>query len=368
MISSFDTKFGASNLTIKYAPNSRTKLDNKLVEMNALYAKKEQRFVPDDNASKGIDVCGVELSLKQNENGIIKFNFIDIPGEWLENNPPADLDGEDTEFSAADSAKIDFSKIDFSKDLLKLKITKENLSDIVKVSSVIIVAIDTPHLMEEAPNDTGNSVGIYNDRRNRTGIVCDFLKELKFSEKDRMVIFVPLKNERYWHSGEMELVNARIHTAYKSFFNHISNVNIRDRCTAVIAPIFTFGTIEFAYFDRDKTEKHEIIIDEKYKTPKYPYYEFTDKAGNEPEPKYCEQPLLYVLLYIFKCAERSRLKQYKNWFTRFFAAISETFLNMPSAEDFLKEAQNIQENITTEGDGYEIAHDAIGLGREDLKC
>lgn len=318
----FDKEFGRTNLTIK-STNKIVFLNEKIDEMKALYNHKETRFTPEDNETANIVEYNIELSLKHKPNGKINYSFIDFPGEWLND----------------DSHAIE-------------------LNAIVEKSSVIIVAIDTPFLMEEAPDSTGDTIGIYNEKRNRSGVICDFLKGINLTETGKMVIFVPLKCERYLHNEKMDLVNKRVHTAYRSFFDHINNDINRSKCTTAIAPIFTFGTVEFARFERNGSE---IIIDEEYKTPRYPLYRFTDEADSEPEPKYCEQPLLYVLLYILKCAEASKKKQYENVVSRFFLNIGETFFKMPSAADFLKEITDIQAAIKVSGDGYEIITDPFGL-------
>lgn len=319
----FDTRFASTNLNIK-ASDKTVELNDKYQEMVDVYSlEKGERFTPDDGETKEMPKYGIDISLNSKPNGKIHFTFIDFPGEWLQSDEHS-----------------------------------QELKSIVAMSSIILVAIDTPFLMEEAPNESANSVGKYNDKRNRTGAICDFLKELDLNKNGKMVLFVPLKCERYLHDGQMDLVNKRVHTAYKLFFDYINNDFNRTKCTTAITPIFSFGTVEFARFERDGAD---IIMDPKYQTPRYPLYQFTDDAGNEPEPLYCEQPLLYVLLYVLKCAEVSKRKENNNWFLWLFNCIGETFFQMPSADDFLKEIHNIQKAIKISGDGYEIVTDPNGM-------
>lgn len=322
----FDNKFASTNL--KIVPTNKTvELDAKYQEIVNVYSnEKGNRFsAEDEDNTDQKKEYGIDISLNSKPNGKIHFSFIDFPGEWLHNDE-----------------------------------NSEQLKNIVASSSVILVAIDTPHLMEEAPNESSSAIGKYNNSRNRTGVICDFLKELELNDKGKMVLFVPLKCERYLHDNKMNLVNERVHTAYKVFFDYINNEYNRTKCTVAITPIFSFGTVEFARFERNGAD---IVIDEKYRTPKYPLYQFTDKAGNEPEPKYCEQPLLYVLLYVLKCAEASKRKENSNWFQWLFNSIGETFFQMPSANDFLKETNNLHREIKVSGDGYEIVTDPIGMKR-----
>lgn len=320
MKSMFDSKFASTNLKIRYTSKT-IELSDKLQEMKDVYSHINEgtRFTPDDTNTTEIAKYGIAISLNSKPNGIINFTFIDFPGEWLQDDEHSNL-----------------------------------ITDIVKSSSVILVAIDTPYLMEESPSESGNEVGKYNERRNRSTIICDFLKGLDLNSTGKMVLFVPLKCERYLHDNKMMLVNERVHTAYKPFFDYINSDINRAKCTTAITPIFSFGTIEFTRFKRDGAE---IVLDPKYKTPKYPLYQFTADAKNAPEPLYCEQPLLYVLLYVLKCAEASKRKQYENWFQWIFVNIGETFFKMPSADDFLKESSNIQKAIKVDGDGYEIVTD-----------
>ena len=93
------------------------------------------------------------------------ITFIDIPGEWL-------MSRED----------------------------KDKLDTVISQSQIIIIAIDTPHLMEEG--------GDFNNAFNITQQVYNFLKNIK-GKKDvpRMVLFVPIKCEKYYHEGKMDEVN-----------------------------------------------------------------------------------------------------------------------------------------------------------------
>lgn len=331
MQNSFDSEFGKSNLTIKVDNESIIPLTDKLDEMNNLYAKKEKelRFTPDDNPTSEKTPYGIEISLKSKPNGKILYHFIDFPGEW---------------FTSEEKVK------EYEKDL-----------ETIQNSSVIIIAIDTPYLMEELPEDTDNmdeAIGRFNEPRNRSKVICNFLKKLNLNKTEKMVIFVPLKAERYRHEGRMYQVNKKVHIAYKSFFDHINNDFNRKNCTTIIAPIFTLGTVEFTRFEYKDAN---IILDEKFKYPKYPLYHFTDKAGNSPEPKYCEQPLLYVLLYILKTAEKAKKDKNKNFWNKIFMYFGEKFFDIPSADDFAQEVKNIQKGIKTKGDGYEIITDPYGL-------
>ncbi len=336
MVDLFDKKFGNTDLTIRVSGDNSNELFDRLDYLTELYKKIKDspEFYPNDKPSDEINEYTVNLSIK-GKTGDMVFNFIDFPGEWL-------VDGSHN----------------------------KDLDDCVNKSSVIIVAIDTPLLMQETSGTTGEDIGEYNERGNRSKIICNLLKKLDFSENSRMVLFVPLKSERYLHDGKMELAGKRIHTAYESFFQHIKSDTYRDKCTAAIVPVFTLGTAEFAYFGR---QDGKIELDEKYKTPKYSYYRFTEDAKKDaspkPQPQYCEQPMLYVLMYVLKYAEQCRTEKYNSnifqWISEMFG---EVFLNMPSAGDFLDQAEKLREKLVIKGNGYELVSDAIGLKKEGQKC
>jgi len=331
MQDSFDKIFGKSNLTIETDAESMLPLSEKMDEIQNLYALKDKvpRFTPDDNPTAEMTKYHLSISLKSKPKGKIDYHFIDFPGEWVQSK-------------------------EHSKDV----------EELVKSSDVFVVAIDTPHLMEEAPDNTPESVGIYNDKQNRCKMICEFLKKAPLEGNPKMVLFVPLKCEKYSIENKMELVNQRVKTAYRSFFDYIDNDFNRHKCTIVIAPIFTFGTVQFTRFKR---EGSEILLHDNYQLPKYPLYSFTDKATNRPEPKYCEQPLLYVLYYLLRAAQKEREDKTDGVFKKLFGKISERFFKMPSSGDFMKEIDTIQKEIKINGDGYEIISDPLGLKGSMIK-
>ena len=79
---------------------------------------------------------------------------------------------------------------------------------------------------------------------------------------------------------------------YKDVTYHYTTIP----CTIAITPMFTFGTVEFKHFERDKKNR-EIMVYENLKIPKYPLYGFMRNAENSPTPQYCEQPLVYCRVH-----------------------------------------------------------------------
>lgn len=336
MQSCFESEFGSSNLTINIDdPSTMLTLTNKMDDIRNYYNdNKANDFQPDDSPTKGKPIYELSVNLKSKPKGKIKFNFLDYPGDWI------------------------LPKEDETEEKRNLN----NIRTLIEKSGVIIIAIDTPHLMEQTHSDNPDALGIYNEKHNRCNMTCQMLKSyLDFTSQSKMILFVPLKCEKYRNEGNMNLVKRKIKVAYKPLLDHINNEYNRQRCTVAITPIYTFGTAEFKRFERDENGK--IIIDPVHKTPKYPMYGFTSNALNAPSPKYCEQPLVYVLIYLLTIAKKSKDDTYKknSWFKNLFEKIGESFFRVPSADDFIKEINNLKKRLVTNEDGFEVVTDPFNL-------
>ncbi len=253
----FDKEFGSSNLTITIDDLGTTlDLTNKMNEINQyFYGDHSENFIPDDHPTREIRRYDLSISLKSKSKGKIRFQFIDFPGEWI----------KDTSHH-------------------------EELNNLIDESHVFLIAIDSPHLMEQTQSEEPDIIGKYNHNHNRSGMINEILKKVNLNGK--LILFVPLKCEKYKASNQISLLKHKVKIAYSSIINHVNNDNII--CTTAITPIFTFGTVEFKRFKRDP-DTHDIIIDPNNNTPKYPLYGFMDDAKNYPEPHYCEQPLVYII-------------------------------------------------------------------------
>ena len=331
----FDREFGSGNLTITIDdPATMLDLTEKMSEIKNFYVgDHSQVFSPDDNPTSEIRRYDLSISLKSKHNGKINFQFIDYPGEWVQN-------------------------------LAHLK----ELKDLISESHVFLIAIDTPHLMEQASDD---EPGRYNEFHNRSDMICKMLiKELDSDEekgkKDdigKLILFVPLKCEKYKNANQMDQVKKKIRKAYQPLIQHLNNPHTMIQCTMAISPVYTFGTVEFKRFLRDHTTQ-EILLDEQYKTPKYPLYGFMENSTSVPEPKYCEQPMLYILAFMFAAAQRAKEgKKLKGPFWDLRSAIMTlcaNLFNMPSAEDYMTEVKNLK-NRMCKDDGYEIITDPLSI-------
>lgn len=328
----FDEKFGSSNFTITYNDlETMVDLTNKMEEIQNYFLEDlSKNFIPDDNPTHEIHYYDFNISLKSKSNSKIKFQFIDYPGEWI----------DDTE------------------QLPKLK-------ELVEECDVFLIAIDTPHLMEQPLSNNQDSLGRYNEARNRSSRISSLLKGYinPSNLNGKMILFVPLKCEKYKASNQMNLVKHKVKIAYREIIDHLNNQYTRIKCTIAITPIFTFGTVEFKRFERDKKSR-EIMVYENPKIPKYPLYGFMRNVENRHIPQYCEQPLVYILAFIFSMAKKIKeskgkifiidiLKKCVNMF-------GERFLNMPSLKDYLNEIDNLKSKMVLD-DGYEVITDPLKI-------
>lgn len=175
----------------------------------------------------------------------VDLNIIDFPGEFLQTDP------------------------DF---------VNKNLAE----ASAIMIAIDTPYLMED---DAKN-----NDAKNQVSLIYNYLKEnLKEISESKLVMFVPLKCEKYFYKGQMEVVNDKIRSHYAEI---IDLYRSNDKVAMVITPILTLGDVEFSHFE----EGMEFPI---------AAYKF---RGESPKfsPRFCTQPIYYLLSFIVNCYKENK--------------------------------------------------------------
>lgn len=310
----FDKKFGSSNLTIS-SPDSATAIDfeEKIKEMEDYYHfDKAYTFSPDNAPTVGLKIYQMMLSLKSKSNGEIKMNFTDFPGGWI-----------------------------------SIKENAKTLEKHMNSSHVIIIAIDTPHLMEHTKSEDPDVVGMFNEASNRSRLVSNLIKRhLSLEDSTKMILFVPLKCEKYRENGTMATVIRKIKTAYRPLIDHINNEHNRGKCVMAITPIYTFGTVEFKLFMRSDAGK--ILVDPETLLPRHPLYGFTEDAGIAPEPMYCDMPLIYTLMYVLTIAKEAKEKAHKKapWFIKGMRRLGEGFLKYPSAEDFLNEINGLYSELS----------------------
>lgn len=290
-------------------------LIEKKAEMDAYFVNRADRsFNPDDTPSDDHMRYSFCIGLRGKKGGgRIRVNFHDYPGEWLKQNP-------------------------------------DMVNRLLEKSRIILIAIDTPYMMEES--------GMYNRLRNNCDDVTNVIMRSDFADSGPgMILFVPLKCEKYRnaanrHDKNLKNVQCRVEEVYK---NLIEYVKTSKTCFAAVTPIFTLGDAVFGNFARD--DDGDILLKEGI--PAQADYLFTDEAGNAPRPELCEQPLYYVLAYVLAMArDAKKAKERQGGLLQgvlnFF---QEAVLNWPSAGDYLNEYDAVCGKIRStldKTDGYKI--------------
>lgn len=330
----FENIYGADEITISLPEQDKSAvISDKYTEIEGYFNKQTQGIVFDSATASTVELSEYKLrvSLKSKSTGSIILSLCDYPGEWL------------------DSGHADKQQL---------------LSKRMKSCRIILIAVDTVFLMEKTSSSKSDAIGIYNENRNYSRKVADMVKEsfkVNDGEEPKMVMIVPLKCEKYYNHGQMQLVNEKIHAAYKPLFDFLDGSN-KTKYEVVIAPILTLGanTAEFARFERN--ENAEIELDPDLKIPAKTKYNFVN-VNCEYSPQYCEQPLLYSLSYLIDQIEKLKRAEKKNapWYKKLYLAAKEYFGDLASAEDFLRVKGEITGKLKKKGDGYEIVSDPLGL-------
>ena len=204
-----------------------------------------------------------------------------------------------------------------------IKDDPELVSGFIKESNAVLIAIDTPHLMEEE--------GIFCETRNRCKAITDFIKNnLKDGESaHKLFMLVPLKCEKYYHEGRMKEVCDKIKDVYSDLITTLTS-GYKTAIVCVITPILTLGDVVFKEFE--KGEDGTVLINKNGETdilPKSVVYKYKNSEAKY-SPKYCEQPLYYLLSYVSKeyqlslnSAPNSILGKIKKKFESLFKLISD---------------------------------------------
>lgn len=119
------------------------------------------------------------------------------------------------------------------------------ICQIVKESDVFVIAIDTPSLMEAVNSKNLLMNEAVNKAINNVGDIHNFITYLddKNGADAKMVIFVPLKCEKWAREGRLDEVAARVRDVYAVPIQALSNFK---NVEVDIIPIQTVGSIVFS--------------------------------------------------------------------------------------------------------------------------
>ena len=225
---------------------------------------------------------------------------------------------------------------------------------IIQNVDVIMIAIETPYLMGSIESSSKDlcteqiNIGV-----NRINEIKDLLTYVEGDgEKTKMIVFTPLKCERWAkESGGLDKVTNRVKEVFSSSIQHLSSI---DKLDMLIIPMQTSGNILFAEFREayiyDSTEGpveccriskdiirtydgefHMCLPGEKiYQNPEYVIFGtnlfrpscwyIIDTANNSYAPHNCDQLVFHILRFViesFKVGESEksfmRGNKYKEW-------------------------------------------------------
>ncbi len=160
----------------------------------------------------------IKFSVPGKPNTDLNMTFTDVPGEWCTTN--------------------DRNYNHFLKH--------------AKKADVFVIAIDTPYLMGPTNEETRLLCG---EEESELATLAGCMSDLKqtFSDIDnqnnKLVLFVPIKCEKWFNAGRIDDVNRRITVAFKTLLDDLLR---RTNFTVGILPILTIGSIEFAEFHDPK--------------------------------------------------------------------------------------------------------------------
>ena len=314
MKSNFEEQFAETDLTMSYTDvDTLSVLEEKNNEMKEYFLGSANRtFSPDSNPTAEMIKYSLSVGIKDRRENM-QVDFLDYPGEWLT-------------------------------DKEHKKLLLENM----KKSQVLMIAIDTPHMMEEG--------GAYNRRRNFCHEIGEMIKmALEQSHPQRMlVLFVPLKCERYLNDHEMDSVITATMKSYEELIRYLKKYPVRYE--VAVTPIFTLGNAQFSRFER---ENGEIKINPQFGTPEKAIYCFPNTSSTKPEPKYCEQPLVYLLAYLMYSSERNKRNKLKSPLEWLMERFMEILFKQSSLEDYQEQKKLLLKKLKKSGEGYRILQDPM---------
>ena len=281
------------------------------------------RVEVDDNPSIGEKVYSFILSVEGGNR--IPFCIHDIPGEWLEDDH------------------------------------MEDVKALVEKSQIIMIAIDTPYLFSKM---TIKGYGDYHEEYNKPLMIANFFKNSISVQAlaNRMILFVPIKCERYYHltySQQLniydrnymeELVDA-ISAGYQDLLLYLrSTPELYNNCTLAITPILSAGGIDFVRFRTDEETGRLVSL---YQEP-----EFLPDDEKGYSPRFCEQPMLYALIHILKQTRAENPAAVRFFWGR--GLNRRQLENLDAAIETLRQKIKRNSGVHAE-DGYYIIQNPMGI-------
>jgi len=234
----------------------------------------------------------------------------------------------------------------------------EEVKAAIRASHAVIIAIDTPCLLEEMIPEKG--FGKYHAEDNKVVEITRFLKEnLNVEEiEERLILFVPIKCEKYYYANRMPEVAQAVQRGYRELLTFLASDTLKDHCTAVILPMISLGGLKFHKFTGSGHASPTA-------SQRYIYHNNTVE-GPRYVPLYCDQPLLYTIAYLtrlYRQNEKGFLGKIKAILSQLarFANLFDAFSGREGKElqgEFEKLAKKISHD---EGKGFVVIQDPLHL-------
>ncbi len=343
MISSFKDIAYDTHIHIDPDNNTESLLQTSLIKLKSVHQSYRvhglsRHFSMDEGASNDGNDYTFNITYDSAKGGskkqLAQVVFKDRPGEWL-----TEADHED------------------------------DITELLSEADVLLVAIDSIQLMEQN--------GQFCESMHRTMTLSNYLANSDFmnSNMHKMVLFIPLKCERYYHDGRMDEVNKAVHQHFSKLIRMVTADAVKDRITVAITPILTMGGIEFESIGRN--DKNEIPVVKNYShsqlnnriDPSYIFYRYY-KTNPDFVPKYCEQPVLYTLYYIASLVNKQKKSSAPDVKNRMFLGgilFAAVFMALCIIASAMKDKNvevslsMLKSKIKRSGDGYEILNNQLNV-------
>ena len=242
---------------------------------------------------------------------------------------------------------------DIPGEWLTMDIRAQEIRSLIAACQVIIIAIDTPYLFYKMTN---KGYGQYHEEYNKPKEIANFFKNSLSPEdiRDRMILFVPIKCERYYHLT----YSAKLNVAHRNYMQEVfeavckgyndllfylrSTEQLMNSLTLAVTPILSAGGIDFVKFETDEKTGKVMAL---YQEP-----EFLPESQKGYQPRFCEQPIIYALTYVM------RLGQDGQWMRNSFSKSAQNAnrLAMVNAYETLSKKMKRVANGTFANDGFYI--------------
>lgn len=339
MLDSYQKRFAGHDIVLSSKVETSYILEDKILSLKNVFATHcfDDEFDPDIDASPNMGKVEYTfyMSIAGKSGSKYELRFTDIPGEWF---------------------------VDDYKE------HEMEVNQLFAECNIMIIAVDTPHLIEDENVSLG--YGRFHDEFNRpaffTNTIMDkFLvdQDAKFAS-DKMVLFMPLKCEKYMREGRSYIIPQAIEKGYANLIAHLKGDNFRGHCTIAVLPILTIGNFVFSRFGENASG--EVVLHPTRRIPLKSLYTFPDQRSykNGFAPEYCEQPLVYILAYILKMVRKANdSSQNGTWKERMKKLLSFFgILRMANDQQMVVALNSISSMmIKSKEKGFQIIQNAINL-------